>query len=111
MTEAELVDMDEHPDDYEQWAVQLGRAQLVRRGLEPERLGELRRENAEEAAQATQARERKTKWLWIKFVALAIPLLIGGLKAVSHSLNSREEERLSVTCAQMLAKTAGAASS
>jgi len=111
MTEAELVDMDEHPDDYEPWALELGRVELAKRNLAPERVGELRRENAEEAAQETRARERRTAWLWIKFAALAIPLLIGGLKVVSNALNSREEERLSVACAQMLAKATGEASS
>src|SRR5512141_3208664 len=49
MTDAELVDMADHPQDYEEWALRLGQEELARRGLAPEHVDALRTDNAAEA--------------------------------------------------------------
>ena len=58
LTDAELVNMHEHPDQWETWAVELGRAELARRALAPEHVAALRAENAAEAKRNADGRKR-----------------------------------------------------
>ena|SRR5260221_9496152 len=47
MSDGELVEMADHPGDYETWALELGRAELKRRRIAPEQVAELQHDNAE----------------------------------------------------------------
>jgi len=51
-TDAELVAMvHDHPGDYEPWALELGRAELQRRGLSPADVARIREETAAAASE------------------------------------------------------------
>ena len=55
LTDAELVDMvEEHPSDFEPWALDVGRAELARRNLPPTDVVRLRAENAADAAETSR---------------------------------------------------------
>ena len=57
LTDAELVDMvEEHPGDFEPWALDLGRTELARRRLAPTDVDRLRTENAAEAVEMARPR-------------------------------------------------------
>ena len=52
LTDAELVDMvQEHPGDYEAWALDIGRGELARRQLLPTDVARLRAENVADAVE------------------------------------------------------------
>ncbi len=61
MTDAELVEMADHAADYEPWALDLGRAELARRRLQPTELAELRQCNAKAIAAASRLEDASMK--------------------------------------------------
>jgi len=107
MTDAELVEMNDHPEDFEPWALELGRAELARRGLPAEQVLQLRSENAAEETKATLGRNaasgRLIAWALPLVALLALPLI----GVIRSAISRHESKGLSETCAQMLARAAG----
>jgi hypothetical protein len=111
MTDAELVDMADHPQDYEDWALNLGQEELARRGLAPEHVDALRNDNTADARASAKELKAGKRKLMLRvgplFVLLALPVF----GVIRHSVAQRGSDRLAPACAQALARMAGGSSS
>lgn len=111
MTDAELVDMADHPQDYEEWALKLGQEELARRGLAPEHVDALRTDNAAEARASAKALEAGRRKLMLRVGPLAVLLALPVVGVIRYAVAQRGSERLAPACAQALARMAGGTSS
>lgn len=111
MTDAELVDMADHPQDYEDWALKLGQDELARRVLAPEQVDALRSDNAAEASTSAKALEAGKRKLMLHLAPLAVPLLLSILGVIGYAVAQRGSDRLAPACAEALARMAGGTSS
>jgi len=97
MTDSELVEMHDHPDDYEPWALDLGRTELARRRIAPERVHQLRAENAADVAAAERPAEQiATAYfmhhVWVLVGVFAFPLLF----AIAHHKSRNGDRRTAI---------------
>jgi len=110
MADAELVDMNDHPEDYEPWALELGRVEMGRRKIEPDRLAGFRQELSAEATKDTRLRDFANHWLAVKLLGLGVVLALAGWQGIRNLISWREAVRLSASCAAMLSEATGRAS-
>ncbi|HEY6912583.1 MAG TPA: DUF6348 family protein [Myxococcales bacterium] len=110
MTDGELVEMIDSPDDYEPWALDIGRAEFARRSLAPEQVVALHTANVADATEDRTKRGIATRNVWVRFGVLLTAAIAAALGVGRGSNTRREPDELSVNCASLLAKAAGATS-